>query len=367
MSAKDRQVLQAVSGWSTIELLIKCVFIGLWQMVQFAIRRLWKGHRRKSSKNFPPVELTVDSSIGIHCYIKVMGVKYHYVETGPKTGQIVVILGDAPDAENLWVPSWSSVVRRLAESGHHVITLDLRGTGGSEGGYRSDFTPPKAVEELSALLKALGVSVNNPAVVIGFGIGGMLTWYLAHCRGELIRKFIVIGAPHPNLYWQYPPAPFCKQALYFIQWPFLPERWLAEGALQDDSSSSSRARDWNGALNYVRGAAWWRVGAGRAAAAGLLLARRAAAAQLVASAQFCARPALKLITTCDPSDKDLPNLVLDFILGPPAEEANVPEAGARGLVGRVLGAVAGRGRGLTARLALPLTRTLPLPALSAQA
>ncbi|CAG4974638.1 unnamed protein product [Parnassius apollo] len=246
-------------------------------MVQFAIRRLWKGHRRKSSKNFPPVELTVDSSIGIHCYIKVMGVKYHYVETGPKNGQIVVILGDAPDAGNLWVPSWSSVVRRLAESGHHVITLDLRGTGGSEGGYRRDLAPPKAVEELSALLQALGVSVNNPAVVIGFGIGGMLTWYLAHCRGALIRKFIVIGAPHPNLYWQYPPAPFCQQALYFIQWPYLPERWLAEGSLQDDSSNSpsSRARDWNGALNYVRGAAWWRVGSGRRVAApGLLLGAR---------------------------------------------------------------------------------------------
>lgn len=102
--------------------------------------------------------------------------KYHYVETGPKTGKTVLILGNAPDMGDLWVPRWSAVVRKLADTGHHVITLDLRGTGASEGGWRHDLSPPKAVEELRALLLALGASETNPAVVIGFGIGGMLTW-----------------------------------------------------------------------------------------------------------------------------------------------------------------------------------------------
>lgn len=41
--------------------------------------------------------------------------------------------------------------------------------------------------------------------------------YLAHCHTSLISKFCVIGAPHPNLYWQYPPAAFCDSALHFIQ------------------------------------------------------------------------------------------------------------------------------------------------------
>lgn len=104
------------------------------------------------------------------------GVKYHYVETGPKSGRIVLILGHAPDSGNLWCPNWTNVVRRLAETGHHVVTLDLRGTGGSEGGGRRELSPPRVVEELSTLLEALGVTRNNPAVVIGFGIGGMLTW-----------------------------------------------------------------------------------------------------------------------------------------------------------------------------------------------
>ncbi|XP_047531372.1 epoxide hydrolase 4-like isoform X2 [Vanessa atalanta] len=256
MGVKRKQVLDVVSGWESVELILKCVFVGLWQMIQLSVRRLWKGHRRKLSKNSPPVELTVDSSIGIHCYIKIMGVKYHYVETGPKNGQIVLILGDAPDNGDLWVPSWSSVVRRLAELGHHVITLDLRGNGASEPGDRIDLSPPRAVEELKSLLIALGVSESDPAVVIGFGIGGMLTWYLVHCEGSLVSKFAVIAAPHPNLYWQHPPAAFCHRSLHFIQWPYFPEKWLAEGAMQEGSQwASSRARDWSGALNYVRSAA----------------------------------------------------------------------------------------------------------------
>ena len=104
------------------------------------------------------------------------GVKYHYVETGPKDGKKVLILGDAPETTDLWAPSWSSVVKKFAELGHNVITLDLRGTGASETGDRRDLSPPKAVKELQALLIALGASENKPAIVIGFGIGGMLTW-----------------------------------------------------------------------------------------------------------------------------------------------------------------------------------------------
>ncbi|XP_050678846.1 epoxide hydrolase 4-like [Leptidea sinapis] len=351
MSVKNNKVIQTVSGWVAVEILFQCVIIGFWQLFQLALRRLWKGHRRKLSKNVPPVELAVDTSIGIHCYIIVQGVKYHYVETGPKNGQLVLILGDAPDIGNLWVPSWSSVVQRLAENGYHVVTLDLRGTGGSESGDRCDLSPPKAVEELAALLQALEVSENSPAIVIGFGIGGMLTWYLVHCQGAMIHKFIVVGAPHPNLYWQHPPAAFCHRSLHFIQWPHFPERWLAEMETRDGARwSRSRARDWSGALNYVRGAAWYRIHPDhKARPRGLLMGTKDNAAQLVASAQHCVTPAIRLVTKPEPGDKSLPPHVIDFIVGRKKQVDEAP----RGLVTRVLDAVADKGREFTARLALP--------------
>lgn len=71
MSAKSDRTLKVVSGWLAVELVMKCIFIGLWQAVQIVVKRMWKGHRRKP-KSSGQVELSVDSSIGTHCYIKVM-------------------------------------------------------------------------------------------------------------------------------------------------------------------------------------------------------------------------------------------------------------------------------------------------------
>ncbi|CAB3254306.1 unnamed protein product [Arctia plantaginis] len=350
MGVRHVNVLQVVSGWQAVELIVKCVFVGVWQIIQMSLKRFWKGHRKKSV-NDPPVELSVDASIGTHCYVKVMGVKYHYVETGPRSGTTILILKDAPDSGKLWSPNWVDFIRRLAESDYHVITLDLRGTGGSEGGYRSNLSPPRAVAELSTLLGAFGVSENKPAVVIGFGIGGMLAWYLVHSRGPLVSKFAIVDAPHPNLYWQYPPAAFCYKALHFIQWPYFPERWLAEGEPKDVAGkwASSRACDWSGALNYVRGAAWWQVKPGlRTSPPALLVGNKESAAQLVSSAQHCTSSTLKLVNEPKPSSKELSAILLDFLI----VKEKVVEV-QRGLVGRVFGAVAERGRELTARLVLP--------------
>ncbi|XP_052754871.1 epoxide hydrolase 4-like [Galleria mellonella] len=354
MGAKNTNVLELVSGWEAVEQIFKCIFIGLWQFIKISVKRFWKGHRRKSLKDHSPVELTVDSSIGTHCYIKIMGVKYHYVASGPKNGQVVLILGDAPDNGNLWCPTWSAVVRRLMETGYYVVSLDLRGTGGSEGGARWDLSPPQAVAELSALMKAIGVSQAKPAVVIGFGIGGMLSWYLAHCHGHLISKMAVIGAPHPNLYWQNPPAVFCNGVLHFIQWPYLPERWLAEGELQDGENgrwASSRACDWTGALNYLRGAAWWRIRAGHLVEAPVLLVGATNGALLVvASTLHCSASKIRLVEKPDPTDEKLPAIMLDFLIETKDTAKKQPQEVSRSIIRGLLGAVADRGRELTSKL-----------------
>ncbi|KAJ0183095.1 hypothetical protein K1T71_001071 [Dendrolimus kikuchii] len=348
-------VLEKVSGWEAFDLVLKCIFIGIWQIIKISLNKMWKGHRRKSSKDSSPVELTVDSSIGTHCYIKLMGTKYHYVETGPKSGQKVIILNDAPDVGNLWSPNWANVVRTLAEMDHHVITLDLRGTGGSEGGGRKDLSPPRVVAELFTLMEALGVTESKPAIVIGFGIGGMITWYLVHCHDRLIRKFAVIGATHPNYYWQYPPAPFSYETLHFIQWPHWPEKWLAEGNLQSEHSfkDTTRACDWTGALHYVRGAAWCKIRADHhVMAPALLIGAKDNAAKLVSSAHYCLRPTLRMVSKPSPEDRQVSAMILGFLIEKPKPTI---EEGPKTLMSRMLGAVAGRGRELTARLVLPPT------------
>lgn len=71
MGARSLKVLQVISGWQAVELILTCVFVGIWQIIEISVKRLWKGYRRKVDES-QPVELTVDSSIGTHCYIKVM-------------------------------------------------------------------------------------------------------------------------------------------------------------------------------------------------------------------------------------------------------------------------------------------------------
>ncbi|GBP90287.1 Epoxide hydrolase 3 [Eumeta japonica] len=169
MGAKSRKVLKVVTGWEAFELILKSIFIGAWQIMIITFKRLWKGHRRKSSSDQTTVQLTADSSVGTHYYIKIMGVKYHYVETGPKNGELVIVLGDAPEPSASWGPGWGRVVTQLVHSGRRVISLDLRGVGGSEGGSRRDLAPPRALEELHALMNALGVTESDPAILIGQG------------------------------------------------------------------------------------------------------------------------------------------------------------------------------------------------------
>lgn len=64
------------------------------------------------------------------------------------------------------------------------------------------------------------------------------------------------------------------------------------------------------------GAAWYRIHPGHTVQArGLLVGDRDSAAQLVASAQYCSHPALRLLSNPNPGDKDLPGLLLDFLVG----------------------------------------------------
>lgn len=72
MGARAQKVMQVLSGWEAVELVLNCAVYGVWQLFKISFKKLWKGHRRKYSNNVPPVELKVDSSVGTHCYIKIM-------------------------------------------------------------------------------------------------------------------------------------------------------------------------------------------------------------------------------------------------------------------------------------------------------
>jgi len=94
--------------------------------------------------------------------------------------------------------SFDRFVPVLAEAGHHVVTMDLRGRG------RSDITPPgsygwdRHARDLLEIGEQYGVDSFD---VIGHSMGGFIGMYLAakyprHCRRLVLID--AVGAPEPS-------------------------------------------------------------------------------------------------------------------------------------------------------------------------
>jgi 3-oxoadipate enol-lactonase len=94
--------------------------------------------------------------------------------------------------------SFDRFVPVLAEAGHHVVTMDLRGRG------RSDITPPGSygwdshARDLLEIGEQYGVDSFD---VIGHSMGGFIGMYLAakyprHCRRLVLID--AVGAPEPS-------------------------------------------------------------------------------------------------------------------------------------------------------------------------
>jgi haloalkane dehalogenase len=87
-------------------------------------------------------------------YVEVDGMRMHYVDEGPKDGQIVLMLHGEP--------SWSYLYRKMippvAEAGYRVIAPDLIGFGKSDKPNKiSDYSYQRHMDWLGAFLDALAM------------------------------------------------------------------------------------------------------------------------------------------------------------------------------------------------------------------
>jgi pimeloyl-ACP methyl ester carboxylesterase len=85
--------------------------------------------------------------------------------------------------------SFRLIVPRLVESGHRVVTLDLRGHGDSDTSFTS-FDDEALATDIEALFEHLG----EPAVVVGNSMGAGAAVITAAKRPELIAGLVLLGA-----------------------------------------------------------------------------------------------------------------------------------------------------------------------------
>ena len=151
----------------------------------------------------------------------VNGVRLHWVEMG--TGPLVLLLHGFPE---FWY-AWRHQIPALAAAGFRVVAADLRGYNLSDKpeGIAS-YAVTELVEDAAALIRHLGAAKAHLA---GHDWGGIVGWWLAMLRPELVDRLVVLNAPHPRVFARELRKP--RQVLkvwygMFFQLPLLPEAAL---------------------------------------------------------------------------------------------------------------------------------------------
>lgn len=123
-----------------------------------------------------------------HRIVATSGAQLHIVEAG--SGPLVVLLHGFPES---WY-SWRNQIAPLAAAGYHVIAPDLRGYNESSRPRHIDaYRIPVVVQDIVELIEQHGGS----CILVGHDWGGIAAWFLAMTRPALVRKLVIMNAPHP--------------------------------------------------------------------------------------------------------------------------------------------------------------------------
>jgi len=163
----------------------------------------------------------------------VNGVHLHFVTAGPEDGDLVLLLHGFPE---FWY-SWHHQIPALADAGHRVVAPDLRGYNRSEkpAGV-SAYDIEKLIADVAGLVDHQG---RERAHLVGHDWGGLLAWWVAIERPDVVDRLAVLNAPHPARYkehlWSSPAQLRKSWYVFYFQLPKLPEvgfRWNDYAALE---------------------------------------------------------------------------------------------------------------------------------------
>ncbi|MCK4237591.1 MAG: alpha/beta hydrolase [Candidatus Lokiarchaeota archaeon] len=124
-------------------------------------------------------------------YIKINGITLHTIITG--SGEPLILLHGFPD---FWY-GWKNIILGLKDK-FQLIVPDMRGYNLSDKpdgieNYKLDIL----IEDIKGLSEKLGFTKFNLA---GHDWGGMVSWALAEKYPEILKKLIILNAPHPKIF-----------------------------------------------------------------------------------------------------------------------------------------------------------------------
>ena len=174
-----------------------------------------------------------------HRNLTARGTRFHVALAGPEApagaGPLTLLVHGFPEC--WW--TWRHVIPALAQAGHRVAALDLRGFGGSDR-PPSGYDLVTLAQDLAAVVRSLG---HERAVVVGAGLGGQVAWALPSLAPDLTTAIVPVGAPHPLALRSLRARALSGPAL---QYASLRIPGLAERRLRSRSALEGLLRSWAG-------------------------------------------------------------------------------------------------------------------------
>jgi pimeloyl-ACP methyl ester carboxylesterase len=125
-------------------------------------------------------------------YVKVNGVKLHYVTAGK--GPLILFLHGFPEF-------WYEWKNQLTEFGkdYQAVAPDLRGYNLSDKPAELDqYKIATLVEDIRALGDHF--SHNKKFILVGHDWGGAVAWAFAIAHPDYLQKLVIVNAPHPGVF-----------------------------------------------------------------------------------------------------------------------------------------------------------------------
>ncbi len=154
-------------------------------------------------------------------HIRANGQTFAYLSHG--SGPQVLLLHGFPDIAT----TWSHQMKALAQAGYCAVAPYLRGYPPSSVPSGGFFDKATLVQDLAALIEALGG--GEPLHFVGQDWGAIIGYALCAARPQLIRKAVLMAVPHPEVVAQHLLEPKHIQRSFhwwFFQQPHFPEAAL---------------------------------------------------------------------------------------------------------------------------------------------
>jgi pimeloyl-ACP methyl ester carboxylesterase len=119
------------------------------------------------------------------------GLTFDVTDTGPLTGEVVVLLHGFPTDRS----SWHRVARRLNDLGLRTLAPDQRGY--SPGARPTELEAYRLDELVADVLALVDASGRERVHLVGHDWGGALAWLVAANHPDRIASLTVLSTPHP--------------------------------------------------------------------------------------------------------------------------------------------------------------------------